>query len=149
IVDDTAGGNGNIAGGWSLNITTTETIVSPADLSVDAAGDQGTINSGSGLVYTIHVANNGPATADGVVLTNTLPPGFSFDSSSTTAGSCANAGNLVTCSLGSLLAGAAVTVTISVTATQPGTATDMVTVSSATGDLNLGNNSVNIKTSVQ
>ena len=148
IVDDSAGGQGNIAGGWSLILTTTDSPVSPADVSVVGSDDVDPVSSGSMLIYTLLVTNNGPAAATGVTLTNVLPDRVNFVSYTTTAGSCMNVSSNVTCNLGTLPSGGWVTVTITATAVTAGTIFDEVTVASTTPDLNLGNNMISVKTSV-
>ena len=149
VVDDEFQDVGNIAGGWTLNVTTTDTVVPPADLSVYGVSAPNPLMSGDVLTYSVRVTNHGPATATSVMLTNTLPPGVTFQSVSSTAGSCVNAGNLVTCSLGSLVNGAFAIVTITTTATTTGNIGEISTVLGATPDLNLDNNFYEIKTAVQ
>ena len=148
IVDDSTGGQGNLAGGWSLMVTTTDSPVAPADVSVVGSDDVDPVSSGSTLIYTLHVTNNGPAAATGVTLTNVLPDRVNFVSHTTTAGSCMNVSSNVTCNLGTVPSGGSVTVTITATAVTAGTIFDQVTVASTTPDLNLGNNSISVKTSV-
>ncbi|MFM1768765.1 MAG: hypothetical protein RJA22_1294 [Verrucomicrobiota bacterium] len=149
VVDDEIGDAGNIAGGWSLSITTTEPIPALADLSVAAVDSPDPLPAGSLLTYTITVYNHGPSTATGVVLTNLLPPGMIFFSASASSGSCAQSSNIVACTLNPLASGGTATVTLSGAPTFPGTLTDTVLVRAAQADVNLGNNQATIKTSVQ
>ena len=148
IVDDSSGGQGNIAGGWSLFVTTTDSPVSPADVSVVGSDAPDPVNSGSDIIYTLHVTNNGPAAASGVVLTNVLPDRVSYVSHTTTAGSCVNVSSNVTCALGNLVSGGSATVTIRATAVTAGTIFNEVTVAATTLDQNLANNTISVKTSV-
>ena len=148
IVDDSTGGQGNVAGGWSLILTTTDTPVAPADVSVAGSDAPDPVNSGSELIYTLRVTNNGPAAATGVTLSNVLPDRVSYVSHTTTAGSCVNVSSNVTCNLGTLASGGSATVTITATAVTAGTIFDQVTVGSSTPDLNLANNTISVKTSV-
>ena len=149
VVDDENGDIGNIAGGWTLNLTTTEPIASLADLSVTAEDSPDPIAAGATLTYTIRVTNNGPSVATGVLLTNVLPVGMNFIFAVTTSGSCGNAGSLVTCNLGSLVSGGGAVITILGAPTNPGTITDFVSVAGAQTDVNPANNTATIKTSVQ
>jgi uncharacterized repeat protein (TIGR01451 family) len=55
------------------------------DMAVTASGPS-TVNAGSNATYTITITNNGPAAAQGVVLTDTLPAGSVFVSMTQTAG---------------------------------------------------------------
>ena len=147
VVDDETGDIGNIAGGWSLGITTTESIVPLADLSIAATDGPDPIAAGDTLTYTILVMNNGPSVATGVVLTNTLPPGMNFISVSPT-NICSNAGSIVTCNFGTLGSGVSSNVTILGAPTLPGTITSLATVSGGQMDVVPANNSFSIKTSV-
>jgi hypothetical protein len=63
-----------------------------------------------------------------------------FISASSSQGTCLQAGGTVTCSLGTLTANAAATVTIKVVPQVKGTISDTATVMSATSDQNLANN---------
>src|SRR5262249_31438659 len=51
-----------------------------ADLSISKAGAPDPVTTGGQLTYTIVVTNKGPDPAMGVVVTDTLPPGVTFDS---------------------------------------------------------------------
>lgn len=68
----------------------------------------------SNFTYTVEVRNFGPTNATGVVLSNFLPANVSFVSASTTQGSCALAGGIVTCSLGGMTNGSVATVALTV-----------------------------------
>ncbi|HXH77400.1 hypothetical protein [Nocardioides sp.] len=91
---------------------TTE-VVAQADVSVVKDGPA-TAAAGSQVDWTLQVANTGPSVAAGVRLTDTLPTGVRFVSaSSTRAGvTCTVDGGLVTCPVGELTPGAAVSVTV-------------------------------------
>jgi uncharacterized repeat protein (TIGR01451 family)/uncharacterized delta-60 repeat protein len=149
VVDDETGDIGNIAGGWTLGITTTESIVPQADLSVTATDGPDPLAAGDTLTYTILVMNNGPSMATGVMLTNDLPPGMNFISVSTTLGTCAAVSNQVVCNLGSLGSGLPpATITVLGTPTLPGTITSLASVSGGQLDVVPANNTFSIKTSV-
>jgi len=117
-------------------------------LSVDGSDSPDPVNSGTNLIYTILVVNNGPATANNVMVTNVLPAGIAYESAITTAGSCAPIGGQVVCNLGSLTSGGSATVTLATMATMLGTHTAVVSAFSSTPDLNTNNNIATIKTSV-
>src|SRR6185436_3341878 len=87
-------------------------------------------------------------TANGVMLTNVLPAGVTFESATTTSGSCGSIGGEVVCNLGNLGSGISATVTLSTLAMALGTHTAFVSVFASTPDLNPVNNTTTIKTSV-
>ncbi len=99
------------------------------------------------LTYTLTTVNNGPGTATGVTLTDTLPAGVVFVSVSTTKGSCSGAGPVV-CNLGSLGNGANATVTIVVRPTSAGTIINTAAVTAGELDPVPGNNNASQATTV-
>jgi uncharacterized repeat protein (TIGR01451 family) len=105
------------------------------------------VNSPYSYVWTVH--NNGPATATGVSLTDTLPAGVTFVSVTSTQGSCTRSGQKVTCKPGSMTSGADVTITINVTApATPTTVSNKATIKSTTFDINAVNNKATLTTTV-
>jgi uncharacterized repeat protein (TIGR01451 family) len=63
------------------NTTTEGTMVhAEADLAVIKRDDPDPVVAGEALTYTLVVTNSGPSDATGVVVTDTLPSGTSFDS---------------------------------------------------------------------
>src|SRR5439155_21502788 len=97
---------------------------SPADLSVSVTRSTVAVYVRTSFAYTVSVANQGPQQADGVSLTEALPANVQLTSATSSLGTCTMAGSSVTCDLGSIPSGATATVTLSVTATAPGTITD-------------------------
>lgn len=120
------------AAGNTSEFSQCKAVASAADLSVTKSDSPDPVQNGSNLTYTIVVKNNGPSTATGVMLTDTLPPGVTFVSSSCGGPSC---------SLGSLASGASTTVTLVVTSVSLGLITNTVTVSGSQPDPNSANNS--------
>ena len=149
IVDDTSGDAGNLAGGWTLAITTTATIAPQADLAVTATASPDPLNAGATLITTLSVVNNGPGTATGVTLTTSLPAGMTFLSANTSAGSCALVGTQVVCNIGTLGSGVPATVNIAGSPTVPGTYLAIATVTGEQTDIVPGNNTFKVKASVQ
>lgn len=117
---------------------------STTDLAVTKKAEPEPVVPGGTLTYTIAVTNNGPVTATGVTLTDNLPSGVSFQSVSTSQGSCSGTAT-ITCDLGNLPNGAKVTVTIVVTVTaQSGSVTNSAAVEGHPTDSNPGNNRADV-----
>ena len=93
----------------------------PADLTLAQTQEPGAPRAGGVLQYTFTVRNGGPGTATGVTLTNTPPAGSAFVSAGVAASVRTPAGGAdactsppagpLSCTLGTLAAGAVVTVT--------------------------------------
>jgi uncharacterized repeat protein (TIGR01451 family) len=122
-----------------------------ADLGVVKTDSPDPVHVGQTLTYTVRVTNDGPLAASGVTLTDTLPKNAGFGSVATTQGSCTvkPAKRLVSCTLGGMAAGAAVTVTITVKPTTKGTITNTAEVrATSPPDPNSANNKDSETTSV-
>ena len=133
----------------SNNSASATTTVNPAaDLAVTKTDSPDPVAVGTPLTYTVGVSNAGPSTATGITLSDTLPAGVTFNSATTTQGSCSQASGTVTCSLGSLANTASATVTISVTPQSTGSITNQANVTSLTGDPNTANNGASATTTV-
>jgi uncharacterized repeat protein (TIGR01451 family) len=126
--------------------------VAAVDLAVTKTDSPDPVVAGNQLTYTVEVTNDGPVTAAGVILTDTLPSGVTFNSSLLSQGSCTLSVGTLTCNLGSLSSGATATLTIVVTvdpATPSGTIlTNRADVASATPDRDPSNNSDSENTTV-
>ncbi|MGZ5474175.1 MAG: DUF11 domain-containing protein, partial [Thermoanaerobaculia bacterium] len=114
---------------------------SPADLSVKKTADFTESTVGSSATYTIVVTNNGPGEATDVVVTDDLPAGTTFVSSS--AG-CSGT-TTVTCAVGTLAAGDSATIEIVVTLpSTPGTVSNTASVASSSTDPAGGNDAATV-----
>lgn len=90
--------------------TVTTGVANTADVSITKSVDKTTPNSGDTIVYTLTAKNNGPASAANVVVTDVLPAGVTYVSSTGT--NCTQSAGTVTCNVGTLASGATSTVTI-------------------------------------
>jgi uncharacterized repeat protein (TIGR01451 family) len=72
---------------------------------------------GQPVTYTVSVTNQGPGTATGIVLSDVLPAGVTFDSATPSQGTASLADGTVTAELGDLANGATATLTLIVTPT--------------------------------
>ncbi len=94
----------------------------------------------SPLRYTLVITNNGPSTATGVSFNDNLPVGLTNISAAASQGSVLVSGLVVTGSLGTILPGASVTITIDVTTPSvDGTITNSATVSANETDTDPSN----------
>jgi uncharacterized repeat protein (TIGR01451 family) len=129
------------------NTSSVQTVVTPApaDVSIAKSADTPTATPGSNATYTIVVTNNGPGAAANVVVTDDLPDGTTLVSSS--AG-CTGT-DPVTCTVGTLAAGASATITLVVTLPPtPGTVVNTAQVSTSSTDPNPANNTSSVQTTV-
>ena len=97
------------------NTLTVQTpVTADADLAITKTGSPNPVDAGKPLVYTLTIVNNGPSNGAGVTVTDTLPAGVVYASSTASQGSASDSGNVVTANLGSLAVGATATVAITV-----------------------------------
>ena len=137
------GGGSCVAGNCSSSVDTP--IGDNADLGVLKQGPA-SIGAGGLIGYTITVANAGPSSAIGVIVTDPTPPGLSLVSASAP---CA-AG--FPCNVGDLAAGGFVNLTVTYAIppgyTNPNPLINTASASSSTPDPNPANNSSSVSTSV-
>jgi uncharacterized repeat protein (TIGR01451 family) len=131
-----AGGDFSVAGGRVANHFAQFGELADAGAGATVAPDPPVFLTT--VVYTATVTNNGPGAATGVTLTVGLSPGLNVQTSATSAGSCAGTGP-ITCTLGTIPVGGAVTVTVQAQAAVLGQATATVSVGSTTVDPIAGN----------
>ena len=115
-------------------------LASPPDLSVSVTGSVSTVLMGSNLVYTARVVNSGHSNYTAVTLTNLLPATVNFVSVSVTRGSYTRTNQTIYWSLGTLTNRTTATMTITVTAPQPGLTTNFARLTAAQSESNNGNN---------
>jgi uncharacterized repeat protein (TIGR01451 family) len=108
VFDDTSEDGGSIGDGWSLTLTTMDTI---SDLAVTQRETPNPSAVGTNLTFTLTVTNFGPAGASGVKLTDPLPAGLNLLSLTNTSGLCGNSNGVVTCAWDSLAKGAGAVIT--------------------------------------
>ena len=120
-----------------------------ADLAVVKTAAPNPVTAGGQLTYTFTTTNNGPANATGVTLSDTLPAGVTYVSSSG-QGTVTNNNGTLSVQLGNLADGASDTTNIltNVAATVLGTITNTVTVSGNQPDPNMSNNTSMVSTQV-
>lgn len=128
----------------SANDTATEPtdVTTEIDLQITKSDSVDPTVAGELLTYTLNVLNNGPSDATGVIVTDTLPAGVTFDSATPSQGSASEAGGVVTANLGALAAGASATITIivDVPPSATGTLTNTAQVTGNETETNAANN---------
>ena len=96
--------------------------------------------------YKATITNTGDASATNVVLTDVLPAGVTYTSSSPSQGTCsyASATRTVTCNLGTIAAGSNAMVQITVKPRSEGTLDNTATITASQWDPATGNNSASV-----
>ena len=145
VVDDLGGEAGNIAGGWTLNLVTSDSGSSSADLSVVASDDADPVLIGRNVTYTLAVTNHGPSMSTGVYLTNYLPANVTFISCS---GAYVRTNNMVIVNLGTIGSGFGRAINLVVQPTEVGTVGVIASVVGSQMDMNLNNNTREVLTDV-
>ncbi len=119
------------------------TVTAGTDLSLTKSINLDPVTAGEAIQFTLLVNNNGPMTADNVVVTDTLPADYTGISASGVGWVCTVTGQAVDCTRATQVQG---TTTIVINATAPATAplggtthTNSATVSSDTTDSVPGN----------
>src|SRR5213080_954365 len=122
------------------------------DLALTNTGSPNPATALANLTYRIALTNNGPSPATNVIVTDTLPPGVNFISSTPNQGLCTGATTVI-CNLGSMSIGAQANVSIVILPQSPdlgGPAqlSNIASVTATENDPNPGNNSANLQTTV-
>ncbi len=128
--------------------TDTTTVTALADLSIDKDDEEDPVEIGDEVIYFLDVVNRGPSDATDVIVRDTLPAGTDFEDATTTAGSCDDRQNVVSCLLGTLAVGDSVRITINATTEQVGFIDNRAVVASTVADPDLDNNSDRAGTNV-
>jgi uncharacterized repeat protein (TIGR01451 family) len=140
ITDDSGGDAGTISGGWSLGFVNAQPLTNSADLGVTSAVLPAPAPVGGPVTLTVTAVNYGPGAVTGVVLTNLLTPSLYVTQVSPSRGTFDRAGDVVTCSVGTLTNGETFTLTILGNPTIVGAMTNTAGASGTAPDPNPGNN---------
>ncbi len=130
---------------------TVDPVALNADLSLAKTTTPDPVTAGATATSQLTVTNSGPSPATNVVVTDTLTPGVTAATATITGGTCAIAGQVVTCTVPTLADQAQATATI--TAPVPAAATvttfgNSASVDSATLDPDPANNSASASVDV-
>ena len=127
------------------NLVTVANLPTGVDLAISQFALPSPVAVESNLAYSVTITNLGTAAATSVTFTDTLAQGVSFVAASD---DCTGQFGFVVCDLGTLNAGTATNLTVTVVPTLSGSITNTVSVSSAEVDSNPANNSALAVTSV-
>lgn len=148
-VTDLSGYNMGSIQCWSLAITPTLCVdgggqCPGSDLALGMTAQPSPIIAGNNLTYTISVTNNGPSSATNVSTTFILPSSALFVSASSSQGSFAQSGGLITFNLGPINPAGKATMTVVALPMAPGTIFATATVTSEQPDFVPANNSATV-----
>jgi len=133
----------NIVPNLTTNSASVNVLVASAnsaDLAIVKTATPNPVTQGTPLTYTLAITNNGPASGTNVTVLDTLPSTVIYLSSTTTQGTCSEAGGTVTCQLGTMANAGAATVTILTLPGTPGQITNTATIIADQTDPNGANN---------
>jgi len=134
---DTPRNFGIISNGWLLNLTTATPIPPAADLGLAMTASADSVIVTSNLTFTVNLLNYGPGVASNTVVSDILPDGAVYVSSSVSQGQVStNGAGSLTWNAGTLLKGAQAALVLTVQPGLLGTATNSASVSTGTSDLN-------------
>jgi uncharacterized repeat protein (TIGR01451 family) len=118
-------------------------------MSITKTGAPQPVLQNTTLTYTVKATNNGPNTATGVTVVDTLPSQVTFVSVVPGGPTCTQSGGVVTCNYATMASGLTQTITITVTAATPSLALNTAVVNSATPDPNLANNTATFTSTIE
>lgn len=116
------------------------TVTTSPDLTAFQTNTPSIVSFGSNVTITVTVTNSRSSIASGVTLTDTLPTGHTFVSATSSQGTPTFANGIVTCLIGAVTNGIAVTVTIVTTAAVNGLAENSVSLALTETDFNSSDN---------
>ncbi len=138
---------------WSLNVTPYvcedgggQCPGADLSLTMSASPNPGLVNTN--LVYTMVVSNAGPGSATNVVVSQSLPPGFTFVTITNYPVQVSGSGSNLSLSIGNLLVYQTAEFSVVTIPSFPGVATSVATVGSTEIDPNLNNNTASVTTFV-
>ena len=119
----------------------------PTDVAILKTVSPGNTSPGAAFTYTLVVTNNGPGIAQGVYVTDVIPPSLQLVSATTTQGICTGV-STVTCQLNDIAVSGTATVTIVARAMTEGVVSNTATVAGNFTDTNSANNASTAQSSV-
>jgi len=131
-------------------VTVTGSATPSADLALWKESSPTTLTIGTSFTYVLSAINNGPSEADGVFVTDPLPPGLIPQSAISSKGVCTIIGNSIVCQIGTLTPNERVSISINVKPLATGTFQNSASIASNNliPDPNPGNNTASAITQV-
>ena len=126
--------------GTDLSATAQVRVQPVIDLSITKTVSAASVKLGDGASYTLLISNAGPSVATNVVVSDALPAGLTYVSSSATQGTTSDANGVLTANIGTLAKGASASVTVRVNTTRAGSFTNTATVSGSEAESSVANN---------
>src|ERR1019366_3573534 len=114
-------------------------VPAAADVGLAMTASPAIVVATSNLTYTLILTNYGPSTASVLVVTDVLPAGAAYVSSSASVGSASSSAGVVTWTIPFLAKDAVASLALVIQATNNGTITNTATVTTGTTDLNPDN----------
>jgi uncharacterized delta-60 repeat protein/uncharacterized repeat protein (TIGR01451 family) len=137
VLDDTGFNSGLVSNGWLLKLSTAAPVAANADVGLASFASPSPVILNSNVTLTVTVTNFGPAVASTIAVTDQLPPGAALVSSAASTGSTTTNGNgRLTWNINSLNVGGYATLTLVVRPQVAVAMTNLVTVTTASSDLN-------------
>ncbi len=115
-----------------------------ADLTLSVLSVPNPSFAGSNVSFLVTVTNLGPDRATAIIVTNTLPTGWTFVGATNSQGSCVAMGSFVVCSFGQLTSGASASALIVANAGVAGVVTNAFAANGAFLDPNTANHTVQV-----
>jgi uncharacterized repeat protein (TIGR01451 family) len=144
ITDTATATASNVVPSITTNTASATVVVGTSnsvDMSIAKTGTPNPVTEGTLLTYTLTVTNNSATTsATNVTVQDTLPSVVTYLSTSTTQGSCSEAGGTVTCLLGTMTNSTTATISILTIPSASGIVTNIATVTADQTDPNQANN---------
>jgi uncharacterized repeat protein (TIGR01451 family) len=144
--------NSVASAGWYIDSVAISNMVccsgNTADLALRDSVSPLVLNISSNVTFSLTVTNLGPNPASSVVVTDSIPAGFTFATATVSQGSWTSAGNVFNASLGTIADQGSATITIQAIATTAGSWTNKATVSSSASEVNSANNTASVAAAV-
>jgi uncharacterized repeat protein (TIGR01451 family) len=144
VLDDTAFNSGIISNGWFVTLTIANPVGFSANLTLGMTESAPAITVSNYLTYTLTLTNYGPSTSSNVLVSDTLPPGVTLISVTSSQGSVNN----LSWNVGDLATGAGAKMALTVQPNGAGTIVNYAIATSATPDANTGDNFASVQVDV-